>query len=52
MTIIGTRSDLCDALSTACFVLGEQGSKAILERYGVRAIFLYTDGTRSVFPEE
>ena len=52
VTIIGTRSDLCDALSTACFVLGEQGSKAILERYGVRAIFLYTDGTRSVFPEE
>lgn len=52
VTIIGSRSDLCDALSTACFVLGEERSAAILERYGVRAIFLYADGTRSAFPTE
>ena len=52
VTIIGTRSDLCDALSTACFVLGEERSKPILEQFGVRAIFLYTDGTRSTFPKE
>ena len=52
VTIIGTRSDLCDALSTACFVLGEERSKPILEQFGVRAIFLYTDGTRSAFPKE
>lgn len=47
VTIVGERSDLCDALSTACFVLGEQRSVPLLRRYGVRAIFLYTDGTRS-----
>lgn len=51
VTIIGTRSDLCDALSTACFVLGEERSAAILEQYGVRAIFIRQDGTKSVFPE-
>lgn len=52
VTIIGTASDLCDALSTACFVLGEEGSRALLERYGVRAIFLYSDGTRTVYPKD
>ena len=51
VTIIGTRSDLCDALSTACFVLGEERSKALLDRYGVRAIFLYSDGSRTASPE-
>ena len=51
VTIIGTRSDLCDALSTACFVLGEERSKALLDRYGVRAIFLYSDGSRTAYPE-
>ena len=50
VTIIGTRSALCDALSTACFVLGEEKSRPVLERYGVRAIFLYADGTRSEYP--
>ncbi|MBQ1821643.1 MAG: FAD:protein FMN transferase [Clostridia bacterium] len=50
VTIIGTQSALCDALSTACFVLGEQGSRALLDRYGVHAIFLYTDGTRAEYP--
>ncbi len=51
VTIIGTRSDLCDALSTACFVLGEEGSRSILDRYGVQGIFLYGDGSRSAYPE-
>ncbi len=51
VTIIGTRSALCDALSTACFVLGEEKSRPVLERYGVRAIFLYADGTRSEYPK-
>lgn len=51
VTIIGTQSALCDALSTACFVLGEEKSRPVLERYGVRAIFLYTDGTRSEYPK-
>lgn len=52
VTIIGTRSDLCDALSTACFVLGREGSAALLDRYGVSAIFLYEDGTRTSYPPE
>jgi len=51
VTIIGTRSDLCDALSTACFVLGEERSRTILDKYGVQAIFLYSDGTRTGYPE-
>lgn len=50
VTIIGTQSALCDALSTACFVLGEEKSRPVLERYGVHAIFLYADGTRSEYP--
>lgn len=50
VTVIGTESALCDALSTACFVLGEEQSRPILARCGVRAIFLYTDGTRSEYP--
>ena len=52
VTIVGTRSDLCDALSTACFVLGEEAGRALLERYGVQAIFLYADGTRSTYPAQ
>lgn len=52
VTIVGTSSALCDALSTACFVLGEEGSKKLLAGYGVHAIFLYTDGTRSAIPSE
>jgi len=51
VTIIGTRSDLCDALSTACFVLGEERSKVLLDEYNVRAIFLYNDGSRAAYPE-
>ena len=50
VTIIGERSDLCDALSTACFVLGEEASKPLLDRFGVSAIFLYADGARSAYP--
>ncbi|MBQ5992046.1 MAG: FAD:protein FMN transferase [Clostridia bacterium] len=52
VTIVGTSSALCDALSTACFVLGEEGSKKLLAGYGIHAIFLYTDGTRSAIPSE
>ena len=50
VTILADNSALSDALSTACFVLGEQASKPLLEHYGVRAIFLYSDGTRSEYP--
>ena len=51
VTIIGENSALADALSTACFVLGEQASAPLLKHYGVQAIFLYENGTRSSFPE-
>ncbi len=50
VTIVGERSALCDALSTACFVLGEDASRPILDQYGVFAIFLYENGTRSEYP--
>ena len=52
VTIIGERSDLCDALSTACFVLGEEKAKALLDRYVVSAVFLYDDGARGAYPAE
>lgn len=51
VTIVGERSDLCDALSTACFVLGEEESGTLLKQYGVRGVFLYADGRRSAYPE-
>ena len=50
VTVIGTESALCDALSTACFVLGEENSRPLLSRHGVSAIFLYSDGTESNYP--
>lgn len=34
---------LSDALSTACFILGEEQSKALLEKYGAAAVFVYSD---------
>ena len=50
VTILSNDSTLADALSTACFVLGPDASKALLERCGARAIFLCTDGTRISIP--
>ena len=52
VTILLDRSAVADALSTACFVLGEDASKAVLNQYRAQAIFLYQNGTRSAFPEE
>ena len=52
VTIIGSESALCDALSTACFILGVEGSGALLDRYGVKAVFLYADGTRTQYPAQ
>ncbi|MBQ6019646.1 MAG: FAD:protein FMN transferase [Clostridia bacterium] len=37
-----------DALSTACFVLGEEKSLPILTAFGADAIFIYSDNTVSV----
>lgn len=50
VTIFADNSALADALSTACFVLGEEESVPLLERYAVKAIFLYADGGRSERP--
>lgn len=50
VTILTDRSALADALSTTCFVLGAEKSKAILDRYSARAIFLFEDGTRVEYP--
>lgn len=50
VTIFAESSAVADALSTACFVLGEKASAVLLERYNAKAIFLYQDGRRSVYP--
>jgi thiamine biosynthesis lipoprotein len=33
-----------DGLSTACFVLGEEKSRSLLEKYDAGAVFIDTDG--------
>jgi thiamine biosynthesis lipoprotein len=33
-----------DGLSTACFVLGEEKSKELLEKYDAEALFIDQDG--------
>lgn len=43
VTVIAPCGTVSDALSTACFVLGEEKSKAVLEKYAAQAIFIYSD---------
>lgn len=50
VTILAETSALSDALSTACFVLGEKAAKPLLDRFKARAIFLRQDGARSEYP--
>ncbi len=50
VTILSDDSALADALSTACFVLGPERSRALLSHYAVRAIFLCSDGSRIELP--
>ena len=50
VTILCERSALADALSTACFVLGPKASEALLQQYGARAVFLFSDGSRIEIP--
>ena len=40
---------LSDALSTACFLLGEEASHALLEQYGASAVFVDAEGNISIF---
>lgn len=44
-TIISSDSTLSDMLSTACFVLGSERAEAVVDHYGVSALFLLTDGS-------
>ena len=39
-----TRGAVSDALSTACFIMGEEKGRALLEEYGAGGIFIYEDG--------
>ena len=43
VTIIGTNNALCDALSTACFVLGLDAGMKLADTYNVTAIFVDED---------
>lgn len=43
VTIVCDQGYLADGLSTACFVLGLEGSKSLLEKYGAEAIFVDED---------
>lgn len=45
VTVVGINSGTCDALSTACFILGEEKSLALLEEEKCGAVFIYDDGT-------
>jgi len=46
VTIIGANSSVCDALSTACFVLGVEKGSALVEEFdGYYAIYLTDDYT-------
>lgn len=42
---------LSDALSTLCFVLGEEKSQSILDSYGASAVYVYADKTVSAYGE-
>lgn len=45
VSVIGSSSARCDALSTVCFLLGEEKSVSVLAVQGYEAVFIYDDGT-------
>lgn len=49
VTVVCQNGMLSDALSTACYLLGEDESKPLLEANDAAAVFVKTDGTVSVF---
>ena len=49
VTVVCDNGMLSDALSTVCFLLGEEQSKLILESNNAAAVFVATDGTVSTF---
>ena len=51
VTVIAARGLTCDALSTACFILGEgDASRSLLRQHDAEAVFVYPDGGVSVTP--
>lgn len=42
-TVLGEKGELCDALATACFVLGSEQSKALCEKYPDYSFVFLTD---------
>lgn len=48
VTIIAPNGLVSDALSTMCFVLGEEKSQSVLQKYTAQAVFVYKDKTVSV----
>ena len=51
VTVVCDSGMLADALSTACFILGEAKSKSVLEKYGASAIFVDKDLDISIVGE-
>ena len=51
VTVICDSGAMADALSTACFILGREKSKPILEKYGASAIFVDRDLDISIVGE-
>ncbi len=48
VTILSKNGMISDALSTACFVLGEEKGRLLAEKYGVEALFISEDGNISM----
>ena len=51
VTVVCDSGMLADALSTTCFILGEEKSEPILEKYGASAIFVDKDMDISIVGE-
>jgi thiamine biosynthesis lipoprotein len=48
VTVVAGNGAYCDALSTACFVLGRERAQSLLQKYGAEAIFVDTGKNVSV----
>lgn len=49
VTVVCSSGTLSDALSTACFIMGDcDRSRSLLKKYGAQAVFVYKDKTVSV----